>query len=113
MPSVAPVVGEIVRLSATEIRIVWSGLPRGNSSSGSAPGPVEVDVYFIRYRPLSPTQTGVQKRNADDLAVVVETNQTEFQVTGLEPGLAYAVSVAAGNRAGVGTYSDEITVGCE
>ena len=74
-------------------------------------GGAEVDTYFVKYRPLQ----GVvrRKRNVEDTAVVVETNQTGYRISGLDPGLSYAVSVAAGNRAGRGNFSMEITVECK
>ncbi len=94
----APAVGEITRVSATEIQISW------NTTEGV------VDTYFVRYRQVQGIR---RKRNAEDTAVVVETNETDYRILGLDPGTAYAVSVAAGNRAGRGNYSMEVTVGCE
>ena len=102
MPSVAPALGEIIRISASEIEVHWSPLLEEEEGS-------EVSTYLIKYRPI---QT-VRKRNEDDLATVVETNATSFVISELDPRYAYAVSVAASNRGGVGQYSQEVTVGCE
>lgn len=66
-------------------------------------------TYLVKYRPL---QT-VQKRNTDDLSVIVETNQTGYLISGLDPRFGYGVSVAASNGAGVGNYSQEVLVGRE
>ena len=100
VPSIAPTLGEVTRVSATEIRISWA-VAEGNS---------EVDTYFVKYRPLQNTR---RKRNVEDTSVEVVTNQTGYQLSGLDPGFSYAVSVAAGNRAGRGNYSMEVTVPCE
>ena len=102
VPSIVPILREVTRISATEIQITW-GTPEGES---------EVDTYFVRYRPLQELARR-NKRNVEDTAVVVETNQTMFLLTGLDPGLSYAVSVAAGNRAGRGNFSMEVTSECE
>ena len=91
-PTSAPVLGEVTRVSATEIQVSWSG----------DVGPeVEVDSFLIKYRLLGSSSFSL------------ETNQTSYLLTGLEPGFAYAISVAARNRAGVGNFSNEITVGCK
>ncbi len=100
VPSAAPTVGEIIRTSATEIQVQWSALSSDNT---------EAATYLVRYRPLQ----SVQKRNADDLSTIVETNRTSFVISELDPRFAYAVSVAARNRGGVGNYSQEVTIECE
>ena len=100
VPNVAPTLGEITRISATEIQISW----------GEVEGDSEVDTYFVKYRPL---QSVRRKRNVEDTSVVVETSQTRYRLMGLDPGFSYAVSVAAGNRAGRGNFSMEVTVPCE
>ena len=74
MPSVAPALGEIIRVSASEIEVQWSALLEEEA------GP-EVSTYLIKNRPI---QT-VRKRNADDMATVVETNGTSFVISKLDP----------------------------
>ena len=100
VPTHAPALGEIVRLSATEIQIRWSG---GVATEGL--------TYLVKYRPVFHSR--VQRRNTDNLATIVETNQTDFLLTELDPRFVYAVSVAARNRAGAGNFSEEVTVGRE
>ena len=100
VPSVAPTLGEVTRVSATKIQVSWGDTAEGEDL---------VDTYFVRYRPIDGVRR--RRRNVEDTTVVVETNQTVYRISGLEPGLAYAVSVAAGNRAGRGSYSMETTAG--
>lgn len=69
----------------------------------------EVLTYLVKYRPIQ----DIQKRNADDLSVTMETNQTSFVISRLDPRFAYAVSVAASNEGGAGNYSEEAVIGCE
>ena len=98
VPTIAPALSQIARVSATEIQISWN-----------ATGEV-VDTYFVKYRPVE----GIRhKRSMEEAAVVVETNQTDYNILGLDPGISYAVSVAAENKAGRGNFSMEVTVGCE
>ena len=47
------------------------------------------------------------------LSFSLYTNEMEVVIRDLDPGLSYAVSVAANNAAGRGSYSDDITVGCK
>ena len=98
VPSVAPQLGEIIRVSATEIQFGWSSVKAG-----------EVDTYLIKYRALQ----NRQRRNVDEFSVIVETNQTSYILSDLDPRFSYAISMAARNRGGVGVYSDEIIVGCK
>ncbi len=86
----APAIVEISRVSATEIQISW------NETEG------EVDAYFVKYQDIY-----------NNTEVEVDAILTFYQILGLDPGLAYAVSVAAGNWAGRGNFSMEFTVGCE
>lgn len=72
----------------------------------------EALTYLVKYRPIQASRN-IQKRNADDLSVVMETNQTSFVISGLDPRFAYAVSVATRNEGGAGNYSEEVVVGCE
>lgn len=104
VPSVAPTLGEIIRISATEIQVRWSAIL--DNTAG-----VMVDTYLVKYWPLPPQR--LQKRLSTDLATIIETNRTDYLISGLGPGFSYAVSVAAGNRAGVGNYSQEVVIGCE
>lgn len=101
VPSVAPTLGEVTRISAQEIKVTWSEIPEDGEGAG-----IEVNGYLVKYRPI----LAIQKRNTDDLAIVTETNQTSFLLSKLDPGILYAVSVAAKNRAGGGVYSNESVV---
>jgi hypothetical protein len=69
-------------------------------------------TFLVKYRPIQ-TSIDIQKRNADDLSIIVETNRTTYVLSGLDPRFAYAVSVAASNGGGTGNFSGEIIVGCE
>lgn len=90
---------EITRVSATEIQINWNATEDG------------VDTYFVKYYPILSIRR--KRSTEDDLVVVVETNSTEYLISGLDPGLPYVVAVAAGNSAGTGNFSAGTTVGCE
>ena len=68
-----------------------------------------VTAYSVRYRKVE----RVTRRNVDDISTIVETTNTSIVITDLEPNLRYAVSVAAKTSAGVGNYSDEVTLGCK
>ena len=91
--------GEVIRISASEVHIEW--LPAD-----------EVLTYLVKYRPIQ-TSIVLQKRNADDLSIIVETNRTMFVISGLDPRFAYGVSVASSNRGGAGNFSEEVVVGCK
>ena len=83
---------EITRVSATEISINWTAIEG------------EPVTYFVRYQEIH------DMGNAS--VVEVETTETWYFISELNPGLSYAVSVAAENREGRGNFSEEITVGC-
>lgn len=95
--------GEVIRVSASEIHIQWA--PFSDDAT-------EVLTYLVKHRPIRPTQN-IQKRNTDDLSVIVETNQTSSVISDLDPRLSYAVSVAVSNEGGAGNFSEEIVIGCE
>ena len=92
----APTIGMVRRLSATSIEMSWD--PSSDATS-----------YSVRYRVVE----RVVRRNLDGMSTIVETTDTNIIVTDLDPRLGYAVSVAAETPAGVGNYSEEITVGCK
>lgn len=91
--------GEIIRISASEIDIQW------------IPASDDVLTYLVKYRPIQ--ASNIQKRDVDDLSIIVETNRTAFVISGLDPRFAYVVSVAAINGGGAGNYSEEAVIGCE
>ncbi len=99
-PIVAPGLGRVIRKSAGEIEISWDTVVKEEEP---------VTGYIVRYRPVVSNQR--RRRNTEDLATLIETNQTSHVVTGLNPGISYAISVAAKNRAGIGPYSEDIVVG--
>ncbi len=96
----APGLGRVIRKSAGEIEISWDTVVKEEEP---------VTGYIVRYRPVVSNQR--RRRNTEDLATLIETNQTSHVVTGLNPGISYAISVAAKNRAGIGPYSEDIVVG--
>lgn len=71
--------------------------------------------YLIRFRIVEQEALGGggrrSRRNSDNLTTVVETSDTPpFVVRDLDPRIVYAISVAARNGAGVGSYGPETTV---
>ena len=92
----APTIGVARRLSATSIEMNWDPLSEAAS-------------YSVRYRVVE----RVARRNLDDMYTIVETTNTNIIITGLDPRLGYAVSVASRTSVGVGNYSEEITIGCK
>ena len=92
----APAIGVARRLSATSIEMNWDPLSEAAS-------------YSVRYRVVE----RVARRNLDDMYTIVETTNTNIIITGLDPRLGYAVSVASRTSVGVGNYSEEITIGCK
>lgn len=89
---------EVVRVSATEIYVSWIA--------------TDADTYVIRYHLV---KGSCQKYNMEeeDAVVVEETKLTDYNITGLSPGISYAVSVAAGNEAGRGSFGTELIAECE
>jgi len=81
---------------ATSIEMNWDPLSEAAS-------------YSVRYRVVE----RVARRNLDDMYTIVETTNTNIIITGLDPRLGYAVSVASRTSVGVGNYSEEITIGCK
>lgn len=102
VPSVPPAVGEIVRVSATEIRVEWNEI-----SPSASDVEIVVNVYVVRYRPHQP----IQRRSIDSSTTFVEVNETNYVISGLDPSFPYAVSVAGKNAAGVGNFSEEVIIG--
>ena len=100
VPSVAPRFGEVVRINAQEIQVTWNQITDGKEG---------VTGYLVKYRPIFI----IQKRNTEDLSIVIETTQTSFVISELDPRVSYGVSVAARNTAGVGIYSSEFIVKSE
>jgi len=97
----APPLGRrIVRTSALEIEISWNAVVDNDSS---------ITGYVVKYRPV----TTLQRRNSEALAVVLETNQTNLVISGLDPRLSYGVSMAAKNRAGFGNFTEEVIIQCK
>ncbi len=90
----------MIRKSAGEIEISWDTVVKEEEP---------ITGYIIRYRPVVSNQRR-RRNNTEDLATLIETNQTSYVVTGLNPGISYAISVAAKNRAGIGPYSEDIVV---
>jgi len=97
---VVPEVEKIDRTSATEITVSWKPILAAKL--------LEVESYFIKYRPVLHNDA-----NPDNLTTIVETDETTYLISGLDPGYSYLVSVAASNNAGIGNYSQEIFVRCE
>ncbi len=67
-----------------------------------------VVAYHVKYRSLD----RVYRRNLDDVSTVLNTTDSELEISGLDPGLAYAVALAASTAAGMGSYSNETTAEC-
>ena len=82
----------------------WEPIPENNRG-----GPIT--HYTVKYYPLSPD--GRVRKSIEDLFQFVDTNQTEVVIRDLNPVLGYAVSVGANTVAGIGNYSNEVTVGCK
>lgn len=95
VPTVAPKLGSITRISAKEIQVSWSPLAGGDE--------VAITGYVIKHRPVA----NIQRRNTEDLAVLIETNETSHVISQLDPRVSYGVSVAAKNAAGRGVFSEE------
>ena len=98
-PKIAPSVGTVERVSPEEIQVSWSYNEEG----------VRLTGFVVKYRHV----ISIHKRNLEDLTVSIETNQSSCIITGLDPRLAYAVSVAAKNRAGPGVFSEEVIANCK
>ena len=96
----APQLGNIFRRSAQEIEISWSAVVDDD---------YPITDYVVKYRPI----TTLQKRNAEDQAVLIETNETSFVISDLDPRNTYGVSVAARNRAGLGNFTEEALTECK
>ena len=92
--------GDITRISATEIHARWNEVSTGN---------IEVDTYHVKYGRL---QTN-QRRSIDNEIIITKANETSTFLSNLDPESEYGVSVAASNRAGRGSYSPVVTVGCK
>ena len=102
--AMAPTLGEVVRISATEIRLTWE--PSINYTL--------ITEYSIKYYPLSTELSSPDgQRSNDDLVYFITTKKTEAILTNLDPVYSYSVAVAAVNDAGTGNYTKEYTVGCE
>ena len=100
----APILGQVERISATQIRISWE--PNPQDSTGGL-----ITNYIVKYYPLS--RVTHFKQSIEDSIQFLTSNETDVVIQDLDPGLSYSVSVAANNAAGRGSYSDEITVGCK
>ena len=98
--SPAPQLGSITRRSAQEIEISWSAVVDDD---------YPITSYVVKYRPI----TTLQKRNAEDLAVLIETNETCLIISDLDPRITYGVSVAARNIAGLGNFTEEVVTECK
>ena len=96
-----PAVGEASRISASQIKLSWQP---GDSDS-------LITHYTVKYYPLTSPGTLPQAREV--LAMFVTTNATEVVISDLDPVTSYSLAVAANNAAGIGSYSEEITVGCK
>ena len=96
----APQLGSISRRSAQEIEISWSAVVDDD---------YRITGYVVKYRPI----TTLQKRNAEDQAVLIETNETSLVISDLDPRITYGVSVAARNRAGLGNFTEEALTECK
>ena len=101
VPKVAPKLGTVTRVSAQEVQVSWSPVAGDDK--------LVTTGYVVKHRPI----VTIQKRNTEDLAVLVETNQTSHVISQLDPRVSYGVSVAAKNRAGRGVYSDEVVTECK
>ena len=94
----APSVDIARRLSATSIEMSWDPI-----------SDVVVTSYSVKYRAVE----RVAHSNLDDMSTIVETTSTSIIITHLDPRYEYAVSVATKTAAGVGNYSENVTVGCK
>jgi len=75
-------------LSAEEVEVSWSSTEEEDDN---------LTGHIVKYRPV----ISIRKRNLEDLAVTIESNQSSCIITSLDPRLAYVISVAARNRAGL------------
>lgn len=98
--TVAPKLGEVARISAEEIQVSWMAIEDEED--------LGITSYVVKYRP----EVSIQKRNTEDLAVRIETDQTNIVLSGLDPRVSYRISVAAKNRAGTGVFSEEVIMKC-
>ena len=82
-----PELEEVKRISASQIEITWEP---GNLAT----------AYTVKYYPL----------NSQNAVKFLTANTTELVIQDLDPLLSYSISVAATNAAGMGDYSNEVTV---
>ena len=106
VPSTPPTVGEVTRISATEIIVTWQPLTEKESNG-------IITAYLVKYRIIASEDIGRVRRDSNDLISITETNDTTEILQGLNPQLEYAISVGAETEAGAGNFSEEIIVGCE
>ena len=99
----APILGQVERISASQIAISWKLRPHVNSYS--------ITNYIVKYYALS-TDARVRK-SSEDLFRFLTTTETEVVIHDLDPGLRYSLSVAANYDAGKGNYTEEVTVECK
>ena len=100
-----PTLGQVGRISATQIKISWD--PVAQTDNGGT-----FTSYTVKYYPLDPDASRTRK-NIEDLAIFLTTNDTEMVIRDLNPVTSYSVSVAANNEAGRGNFTKEVTVGCK
>lgn len=85
---------EVKRISASQIKVTWEPGPQRDGST---------DYIIVKYYPLDPSMQNL-------LVQFITTNETELVIQGLDPLLSYSISVAASNAAGMGLYSNDVTV---
>lgn len=96
----APIVETVTRISAEEIQVTWNPIVDDK---------VAITSYVVKYWFI----VAIQKRNTEDLAIQVETNQTNYLISQLDPRRSYGVSVAAKNGASLGRFSNAVITNCK
>lgn len=84
----------VKRISASQIRVLWVPGSQGDTSTD----------YIVKYYPLN--SSSLQNIEVQ----YITTNETQLVIQGLDPFLSYSISVAASNDAGIGEYSNKVTV---
>ena len=97
----APVLEDVERISASQIRIAWEP-----SSQVYREDPIT--YYTIKYYPLNRA-----RKSLEDHFQFLTTNKTEIVINDLDPILRYSIAVASNTADDIGNYSSEVTVECK
>ena len=93
-PSVGPALLQVLLVTSSSITIRWEPVKCIHRNG-------QITGYLVKYgNPTTP--------NTHILSVSENVNETNL--LGLIPGTNYSIQVAAANTAGVGVYSEEVTV---